>query len=92
MTSSDHTAPAAWPALDGIAHDQHRPATAAVRAECQHLQALEDAIKYRQARVTAPCPGCTADGQKCDDHACDLNLIAAYQRTAIAILCDGNPS
>jgi hypothetical protein len=22
----------------------------------------------------------------CDDHACDLNLIAAYQRTAIAIL------
>jgi hypothetical protein len=22
----------------------------------------------------------------CDDHACDLNLIAAYQRTAIAVL------
>jgi hypothetical protein len=24
--------------------------------------------------------------QKCDDHACDLNLIAAYQRTAIAAI------
>jgi hypothetical protein len=58
----------------------------------QHLQALEDAIAYRRARLTAPCPDCTASDQKCDDHACDLNLIAAYQRTAIAILCDGNPS
>jgi hypothetical protein len=84
----NHTspAPAAWPAPDGIARDQHRPATAAVRAECQHLQALEDAIKYRRARVTAPCPDCAASSHKCDDHACDLNLIADYQRTAIAIL------
>jgi len=55
----------------------------------QHLQALQDAIAYRRARVTAPCPDCTANGQKCDDHACDLNLIAAYQQTAIAIL-DGS--
>jgi len=47
----------------------------------QHLQALEDAIAYRRARVTAPCPDCTASGQTCDDHACDLNLIAAYQKT-----------
>jgi hypothetical protein len=52
----------------------------------QHLQALEDAIAYRRARVSAPCPDCTASGQKCDDHACDLNLIAAYQQTAIATI------
>ena len=92
MTSSDHTAHAAAagnsapPALDDIARDQHRGVTATVRAECQHLQALEDAIKYRRARVSAPCPDCTADGHMCDDHACDLNLIAAYQRTAVGIL------
>jgi hypothetical protein len=91
MTSSDHASPAA-PTLDDIARDQHRPITATVQADCQRLQALEDAIAYRRARVTAPCPDCTANGQKCDDHACDLNLIAAYQRTALAILCDGNPS
>ncbi|HEY4851927.1 MAG TPA: hypothetical protein VII22_14110, partial [Streptosporangiaceae bacterium] len=52
----------------------------------QHLQALEDAIAYRRARVNGPCSDCTASGRKCDDHACDLNLIAAYQRTAITIL------
>src|SRR5216683_7365333 len=55
----------------------------------QQLQALEDAIAYRRARAASPCPDCTASGRKCDDHACDLDLIAAYQRTAIAIL-DGS--
>jgi hypothetical protein len=80
---------AAAPALDDIAGDQHRGITATVQAECQRLQALEDAIAYRRARVSAPCPDCTASGHMCDDHACDLNLIAIYQRTAIAIL---NPS
>jgi hypothetical protein len=68
------------------ADDQHRDITATVQAQCQRLQALEDAIAYRRARVTAPCPVCAASGQKCDDHACDLNLIAEYQRTAITIL------
>ena len=77
---------AAAPALDDIARDQHRGITATVQAECQRLQALEDAIAYRRARVSAPCPDCAASGPMCDDHACDLNLIAAYQRTAIAIL------
>jgi len=55
----------------------------------QQLQALEDAIAYRRARAAAPCPDCTASGHRCDDHACDLDLIADYQRTAIAIL-DGS--
>jgi hypothetical protein len=54
----------------------------------QHLQALEDAIAYRRARVTAPCPDCTASGHRCDDHACDLNLIADYQQTAMAAILD----
>jgi hypothetical protein len=52
----------------------------------QQLQALEDAIAYRRARVIAPCPDCTASGRTCDDHACDLNLITAYQQTAIAAI------
>ena len=54
----------------------------------QHLQALEDAIAYRRARVTAPCPDCTDSGHKCDDHACDLDLIADYQQAAIAAILD----
>jgi hypothetical protein len=54
----------------------------------QHLQALEDAIAYRRARITAPCPDCTASGETCDDHACDLSLIAAYQQTATATILD----
>src|SRR5258708_7197243 len=58
------------------------------RSQFQRLQALEDAIAYRRARVTAPCPDCTASGRTCDDHACDLQLIAAYQQTAIAAILD----
>jgi hypothetical protein len=54
----------------------------------QHLQALEDAIAYRRARITAPCPDCTASGHRCDDHACDLDLIADYQQTAMAAIRD----
>jgi hypothetical protein len=81
------TAPrAAAPPPDDTTPDQHRGITATVQAQCQRLQALEDAIAYRRARVSAPCPDCTASGHMCDDHACDLNLIATYQRTAIAIL------
>ena len=37
------------------------------RSWFRHLQALEDAIAYRRARAAAPCPDCTASGQKCDD-------------------------
>jgi hypothetical protein len=50
------------------------------RARFQHLQALEDAIAYRTARLTAPCPHCGP--QRCDDHATDTALIAAYQQAA----------
>jgi hypothetical protein len=68
---------------------QHRSDSGAVPQGCfQHLQALEDAIAYRRARAAAPCPDCTASERKCDDHACDLHLIAAYQQTALAAIGD----
>jgi hypothetical protein len=53
----------------------------------QRLQALEDAIAYRRARVAVPCPDCGAAGPggRCDDHACDLHLIAGYQQAATVV-------
>jgi hypothetical protein len=61
----------------------HRGVGVAERRRLQRLQALEDAIAYRQARVTAPCPDCgaAAPGRRCDDHARDLELIAEYRQT-----------
>ena len=49
----------------------------------QRLQAFEDAVAYRQARVDAPCPDCgpAASGRRCDDHGRDLDLIGGYRRT-----------
>jgi hypothetical protein len=65
----------------------YRRRWAVQRARFQHLQALEDAVAYRLARLAAPCADCgrVPDGGRCDDHACDLDLIAGYQRTARAI-------
>jgi len=67
-----------------------RGVSIAQRASFGYLQALEDAIAYRQARVAASCPDCgaVAIGQECDDHACDLELIAAYQQAAHAAIVD----
>jgi hypothetical protein len=44
------------------------------------MQAFEDAIDYRRARVAAPCTDCAAadSDEKCDDHARDLELIGEY--------------
>ena len=60
---------------------------AAVRERCQHLQALEDAIRFRRARVGAPCGDCQGapDGQ-CDDHGRDAGLISEYEHTARQVL------
>jgi hypothetical protein len=54
------------------------------------LQALEDAIAYRQARLAAPCPDCGADpgALRCDDHACDRTLITAYREAARAAIAE----
>lgn len=46
-----------------------------------HRQALDDAIRYRTARLTATCRKCRS-GALCHDHACDLSLLAAYRRMA----------
>lgn len=51
------------------------------------MQALEDAIHYRAGRLAAPCPRCQpGTGGRCDDHACDLDLIAGYLREARAVV------
>ena len=50
-----------------------------VTAKIGTLQSLDDAIAFPLGRLNLPCPDCTAD-QKCIDHACDLDLIAGYQR------------
>jgi hypothetical protein len=50
------------------------------RARFRQAQAYEDAIAYRRARLTAPCPACGP--ARCDAHAADAALIRAYQRAA----------
>jgi hypothetical protein len=63
------------------------PVPPAARARCQHLQALEDAIKFRRARAAAPCADCqSAPEGSCDDHGRDAGLIANYERTARQLL------
>lgn len=58
-------------------------AIAPLATRFQYLQALEDAIHYRQARSAEQCADCTAaDGTLCDDHSRDQDLIALYARTA----------
>ena len=60
---------------------------AAVRERCQHLQALEDALKFRRARAAEPCADCSAAADsQCDDHGRDIGLIAEYERTARHLL------
>ena len=46
------------------------------------LQALEDALTFRRARSMTLCMDChlAPEGERCDDHACDLNLIAGYEK------------
>jgi hypothetical protein len=73
---------------DPAADDRRRGLSAARPARLQRLQALEDAITYRRIRISTPCPECPPGGPWCDDHACDLMLIAAYQRTAHAALLE----
>jgi hypothetical protein len=50
------------------------------RARFQRLQAYEDAIAYRTARLNAPCSRC--GDTRCDEHAIDADLITAYRQAA----------
>ena len=54
------------------------------RQRFRELQALEDAVNYRLARLAVPCPHCEpgAVGGWCDEHACDVALIAGYLESA----------
>ena len=63
--------------------NQHRGVGLPERCWFQRLQAFEDAVAYRRARVDAPCPDCgpAASGGRCDDHGRDLDLIDEYLRT-----------
>lgn len=64
----------------GTTGTRHRRPSASDRRQFRRMQAFEDAIAYRRARVAASCTDCTAaapDG-KCDDHARDLELIDEY--------------
>ena len=50
------------------------------------VQALQDAIVFRRARAGAYCYECDqAPGGRCEDHACDLDLVASYEQDARAI-------
>jgi hypothetical protein len=49
----------------------------------QRLQALEDALKYRRARIIEPCADCDAvPAGRCDDHGRDVDLIGEYEQAA----------
>jgi hypothetical protein len=54
--------------------------TPAERARFERVQAFEDAIAYRRARLALPCHDCGL--ARCDDHAADADLIARYRRAA----------
>lgn len=53
----------------------------------QRLQALEDAIKFRRARLAGPCADCaSAPDDQCDEHGRDAGLIAEYEQAARQLL------
>lgn len=53
------------------------------RHRFRELQALEDAVNYRLARLMAACLKCELDARgRCDEHACDVALIAGYLEAA----------
>ena len=60
------------------------------RHRFRELQALEDAVNYRLARLMAPCPQCGPGpaGSRCDEHACDVDLIAGYLEAAQSTMAD----
>jgi hypothetical protein len=81
----------AEPSLDRLspAESQESPAGPEVLAGLAIMQALDDAIAFRRARLDAPCAAC-APVRPCPDHAADARLIASCQqrhRTAYLQAC-----
>jgi hypothetical protein len=56
---------------------------------CAHLQALDDAISYRAARLRAPCRTCRP-GAPCHAHGRDLSLLDTYHQIAQAVVAARN--
>jgi hypothetical protein len=46
---------------------------------CSPLQAMEDALNYRRARLAIHCPECQP-GARCDDHSADMRLLNTYSQ------------
>ena len=61
------------------------PPSPALRRLFRNLQALDDAIALRRARLADCCPACTED-ERCNDHGRDVELIAAYRQDAAALI------
>jgi hypothetical protein len=58
------------------------------RHRFRQLQALEDAVNYRAARLMVPCSRCEPGRDRCDEHACDVALVAGYLEAAEVIVAD----
>jgi hypothetical protein len=58
----------------------------------QELQGLEDAIAFRAARLAQPCPDCDLTEDRCDDHSCDVAVVAGYRQRAATLLEHGSPA
>jgi len=71
----------AEPSLTGPspAGSPESPAGPGVPAGLAVMQALDDAIAFRRARLGAPCAGCAPAGP-CPDHAADARLVTSYEQ------------
>ena len=61
---------------------------------CSPLQAMEDALDYRRARLATHCPACQP-GARCDDHSIDMCLLDTYsqmRQQVLAALPTGSPA
>ena len=67
------------PAEPSPAGPPQSPDGPGVPAGIAAMQALDDAIAFRRARLDAPCPDC-APARPCPDHSCDARLISSYQQ------------
>jgi hypothetical protein len=70
-------------------HDQEQGGHP-MRPWFQELQGLDDAIAFRLARLAQPCPDCGLTEDRCDDHSCDVALLAGYRQRAVALLKHGS--